>query len=286
MKAMNRGKTLGQARKSAAAARKYRKRAPVGKRVAKISRPMKNAIQKIINKNIETKYAFAGVADQPLYNTLRTALQPAQGLNFIKPCLPLLSINGTQSDELIGTRMKISSHKTVFNFNLASSNATSQDVMVKVFFLISKNAKNNTVAAAGFTGKNLLRTGQASEEDWIPGSGLDPRIFNQLPVNRNAWVLKGSRTFRLAKNGGTLNGQTTGAVPVLSCANSYQFTWDWKAGGKTCTYDESDQSSFPENYLPLVGMVAWYPDGTTVGAADQVMPVYCQFSHHLYYKDA
>lgn len=263
-----------------------RTRKPATKRVAKISKPLTKAIQRIVDKNIETKFAFAGVADQPLYNTIRTSLQPAQGLNFIKPCLPLLSINGTQFDELIGTRMKISSHKTIFNFNLASSNATSQDVMVKVFFLLSKNAKNNTVAAAGFTGKNLLRTGQASEEDWIPGSGLDPRIFNQLPVNRNAWILKGSRTFRLCKNGGTLNGQATGAVPVLTGVSSYQFTYDWKAGGKVCTYDESDQSSFPENYLPLVGMVAWYPDGTTVGAADQVMPVYCQFSHHLYYKDA
>lgn len=256
------------------------------KKVAKLSKPIRNAVQAIINKNIETKFAFVGVADNPLYNTLRTALQPAQGLNYIKPCLPLLTINGTQSDELIGTKMKIVSLKSIFNFNLASSNAVSQDVMVKIFFLISKNAKNNTVAAAGFTGKNLLRTGQASEEDWIPGSGLDPRIFNQLPVNRNAWVLKGSRTFRLSKNGGTLNGQTTGAVPVLSSANSYQFTYDWKAGGKTCTYDESDGSSFPENYLPLVGMVAWYPDGTTVGNPDTVMPVYTQFSHHLYYKDA
>lgn len=277
----------GKPRRDYAAMAGKKRRVAKNKRVAKISKPLTNAIQRIVNRNIETKFSFQGVPDTPLYNTLRTTLQPTLGLNYIKPCIPLLAINGTQSDELIGTRMKIVSLKTVFSFNLAASNTISTDVMIKVFFLISKNVKNNTVAASGLLGKNLLRTGQATEEDWLVGSGVDPRILNQLPVNRNAWSRISTKTFRLSKNGGTLNGQATGAVPVLGSANgSYSFTHDWKAGGKTCTYDESDGSAYPENYLPLVGMVAWYPDGTSVGSPDTVMPVYAQFSHHLYYKDA
>lgn len=254
-------------------------------RGAKLPKPVKVAIQRMIGASIESKYVFSGVADGPLYNTLRTKIAPTLGLNFIKPCLPPLAINGTQSDQLIGTKMKVQSLKTIFNFNLASSNTVSQDILVRVFFLYSKNVKNYSASINGMVGSNLLRTGSASEEDWIPSSGIDPRILNHLPLNKNAWVGT-SKTFRLTKNGGTLNGQTTGAVPVIAGQGaSIQFTHDWKCK-KTLTYDETDTSSFPENFLPLVGMVAWYPDGTTVGAVDTVMPVYCQFSHHMWYKDA
>lgn len=258
---------------------------PRAKALAKLSKPMRNAVQAIINKNIESKYAFTGVADQPLYNTLRTKINATSGLNFIKPCIPQIPINGTASNDLIGTKMKVQSLKTVFNFNLASSNVVSQDILVRVFFLFSKNVKNYSASINGMVGGNLLRTGQGTEEDWVVGSGIDPRILNQLPLNKNAWVGT-SKTFRLTKNGGNLNGQATGSVPVLSGVGaSYQFTHNWKCT-KTLTYDETDTSLYPENYLPLVGMVAWYPDGTTVGATDQVMPVYCQFSHHIWYKDA
>jgi len=182
--------------------------------------------------------------------------------------------------------MKVVSLKTKFHFNLDTSNTNSNDVMVKVFFLQSRNVKNLTVANTGLPGGNLLRTGTADEDDWVPASGADSRYTNHLPLNRLAWVGR-TKTFRLTKNSGQMNLGSSSAVPLLSNGNaSYDFTYDWKIGGKTLRYDEGDGSSYPENYLPLVGMVAWYPDGTPVGNQDSVMPVYVTLSNHLYFKDA
>lgn len=249
---------------------------------------MKNAIQRIVNGNIETKFIVSGLVNVQAYNTIRTKLAPVgtTAFNTLRNCLPVIANSGTQTNDLMGAKMKVASLKTVFHFNLDTANAVSQDIMVKIFFLQSRNVKNYTVALNGLPGSNLLRTGNASEDDWVPASGVDARFQNQLPLNRLAWT-GSSKTFRLSKNGGTLNGQATGAVPVISNGiSSYDFTHDWKIGGKVLRYDESDNSGMPENYLPLIGVVAWYPDGTPVGAQDSVMPVYFTFTSHLYYKDA
>jgi len=198
--------------------------------------------------------------------------------------MPLIVNSGTASNDLIGTKAKIVSLKTYLHFNLDTGNSTSNDVMVKVFFLHSRNVKNLGVANNGLPGGNLLRTGAASEEDWVPAAGVDMRLLAQLPVNKNAWTGT-TKTFRLSKNAGTMQNGT--AVPLLSAGNaSYTFTYDWKAGGKTLKYDESDGSNAPENFLPLICAVAWYPDGTSVGPQDSNMPVFVTLSNHLYYKDA
>lgn len=257
-------------------------------RTAKLAPSVKNAIQRMINKDIETKFILSGLVNVQAYNTIRTKLSPVgtTAFNYLRNCLPVIANSGTATNDLLGAKLRAVSLKTMFHFNLDTANAVSQDIMVKVFFLQSRNAKNYTVALNGLPGGNLLRTGNASEDDWVPASGVDPRFQNQLPLNKLAWT-GSTKSFRLSKNGGTLNGQATGAVPVISNGiASYDFTHDWKIGGKVLKYDESDNSGMPENYLPLIGVVAWYPDGTPVGAQDTVMPVNFTFTSHFYFKDA
>lgn len=270
----------------------YKKRPAPKKKLttkgAKLTKPVKSAIQRMIYGAQETKYVVAGLVNANVYNTCRTKLVPAgvTTFNYLRTAMPTIVNSGTQTNDLIGAKCKIMSLKTVFHFNLDTANAVSQDIMVKVFFLQSRNVKNYSVAFNGLTGGNLLRTGNAGEEDWVPATGVDSRFLNQLPINKLSWTGT-SKTFRLSKNGGTLNNQTTGAVPVLGNGiASYDFTHNWKANGKTLRYDEGDGSNYPENYLPLIGIVAWYPDGTPVGAQDTVMPVNVTFSSHLWYKDS
>jgi len=266
----------------------YKKRPATKKpRASKaVSKPVKAAIERILNKNIETKFVVSSVVNSMLYNTVRSKMITSGTATFqnLRTCMPIIVNSGTASNDLIGTRAKIVSLKTYLHFNLDTGNSTSNDVMIKVFFLHSKNAKNFTVATAGLPAGNLLRTGAASEEDWVPAAGVDMRLLAQLPVNKQAWTGT-TKTFRLSKNAGTINGGT--AVPILSSGNaSYTFTYDWKAAKKTLKYDESDGSNYPENFLPLIAAVAWYPDGTSVGPQDSTMPVFVTLSNHLYYKDA
>lgn len=276
---------IGPRRKSGAF---YKKRPAVKKPRVKASKALNLAIQRIVNKNIETKFVVSSVVNSMLYNTIRSKMITSGTATFqnFRTCMPIIVNSGTASNDLIGTKAKIVSLKTHLHFNLDTGNTSSNDVMVKVFFLHSRNTKNFTTATAGLPAGNLLRTGAASEEDWVPAAGVDMRLLAQLPLNRQGWIGK-SRTFRLTKNPGTINGGTTGSVPLLSSGNaSYTFTHDWKAGGKTLRYDESDGSNYPENFLPLVCAVAWYPDGTSVGPQDSTMPVFVTLSNHLYYKDA
>jgi len=253
----------------------------------KVSAPLKLAIQKIVNKNLETKLVISSVVNSMLYNTIRTKMIAAGITVFqnLRTCMPAIVNTGTASNDLIGTRAKIVSLKTYLHFNLDTGNPNNQDVMVKVFFLYSKNVKNYTVASNGLPGNNLLRTGNGSEEDWIPAAGVDSRLTAQLPINTNAWTGT-SKIFRLSKNSGTMQQGTTGSPLLAGGLASYTFSHDWKVGGKTLKYDETDGSNYPENFLPLICAVAWYPDGTSVGPQDSNMPVFVTLSNHLYYKDA
>jgi len=257
-------------------------------RVAKVSAPLTRAIQRVVDRNIETKFAISSLVNAQVYNTIRTKFVPAGsvGTQYVRACIPAIANSGTASNDLMGAKCKISSLKTYLHFDLGSTSNVSTDVMVKVFFLQSRNAKNYTVANVGLPGNNLLRTGNATEEDWIAGSSIDSRYYNQLPLNKLSWT-GSSKTFRLSKNGGTTNGTAAGSVPVLSGGiGSLDMTYDWKVGGKVLKYDEGDGSGYPENFLPLIAIVAWYPDGTTVGQQDTAMPVFVTQSNHLYYKDA
>jgi len=261
---------------------------PARKRVAKVSAPLTRAIERVVNRNIETKYAISSQINVGVYNTIRSKLAPSgtTTTNYLRPCIPTLSISGTQSNDLVGAKCKISSLKTVLHFDLGTASTVSTDIMVKVFFLQSRNAKNFTVALPGLPGNNLLRTGSGTEEDWIAGGSVDSRYYNQLPLNKLSFT-GSSKTFRLSKNGGQTNGTVSGNVPVLSGGMaSFDMVHDWKVGGKVLKYDESDGSGYPENFLPLIAVVAWYPDGTSVGAQDSSMGVFCTQSNHMYYKDA
>lgn len=278
---IRKGQSVAQA---ARAASKLRRQTSKGK----VSKNMKLAIQRIINKDIETKFAISSVVNAAVYNTIRGKLAPSgtTSLNYLRPCIPPISNSGTASNDLVGAKMKLISLKTVLHFDLGTANTVSTDIFIKVFFLQSRNAKNYTVAQAGLPGANILRTGNASEEDWVPSSGLDPRYLNQLPLNKLSWTGT-TKTFRLSKNGGQTNGTVSGNVPLLSNGNAtFDFSYNWKAAGKSLKYDESDGSGYPENYLPLIGFVAWYADGTSVGAIDSSMGVNVTYSNHAYYKDA
>jgi len=265
---------------------KFYKKRPAVKKPRK-AKTLTTAIQKVLNKTIETKLVISSVVNSMLYNTIRTKMIAAGITVFqnFRTCMPAIVNTGTATNDLIGARAKIVSLKTYMHFNLDTGNSNSNDVMVKVFFLHSKNTKNYTVASNGLPGGNLLRTGNGSEEDWIPGAGIDSRLTAQLPLNKNAWTGT-SKTFRLSKNVGTMQQGTTGTPLLSGGMASYTFSHDWKAGGKTLKYDETDGSNYPENFLPLICAVAWYPDGTSVGPQDSNMPVFVTLSNHLYYKDA
>jgi len=267
-----------------------RRRAPrKPRRVAKKSSMVK-AVRAIAKqeayKTQETKFASRDFFGLAVYNTLRSFISLASPtlLNTFQPGIAAIG-QGAASNRLIGSKVTLVNCFTTFAFNIKSSSNVAADLFVKVYLLQSKNVKNLNLAP-DLPQDNLLRIGNNTESDWIVGSGLDARAYAQRPINPRAWSGT-SRTFRLVKNPGLMNTDTTGTVPNVSSAASYSFTHNWGNKGKILHYDDDDASSYPENFLPMWGCVVWAADGTVIGTggSDQTSQVELYAVNHTYYKD-
>jgi len=240
----------------------------------------------------ETKYVTRDFGATKVYNAFDSKFGPttSTSLIYLQPGIPPMT-QGFNSNKLQGSKATIQNCFTTFSVNLLSTTPTSVDVFVRFYLLESKNVKNYSIAVppGGLPAQNLLRIGNGEEADWFVSAGNDPRMNSMRPINKLAWT--GSmKTFRLAKNPGGINGDTT-SIPnsganLSANTNAYHFTHNWGRKGKVLTYDDGDESNYPENFLPIWACVAWTVDGANTGAAYSTMPVEVVAVNHLYYKDA
>lgn len=248
----------------------------------------------------ETKYicSFSSTSTPPapsqrVWNQLITQVV-AGGYNYLQPVIPPIQ-QGINSSNVLGQKITLVNGYSKFHFAFTPDAAPySQDIILKLFLLHSKQVKSLQAAAStgALVGGDLLRSGAGTQLDFNPYTAItDPIQLAMLPLNTLAWSGK-CITMRLTKNTGMTSYDATtptvqGDVPNLSAKTNYvDHTWNWTdAKNRELKYDNFVPGS-PTNYCPLWGVVAYYPDGTPVSADAAVqLPIRITFSHHMWYKD-
>lgn len=252
-------------------------------------------MEKIVKGNIETKYVVENLGDG--YNSLQIVNQLTSqcpftvppAMQFLQPAIPSVTI-GSNSADVLGSKINNVRGAVHFEMELVPGAGTdpTRNVVVVLYCLESKSAHSQASAKA-LPGLDLLRLGQSISTDWtaVPAS-YNALQYKNMPLGV-AW--RGfKKMFHFVKNQGTVQGDTgaTGAPNTLPGGNRHSFTWRWKKD--TVRYDESAGAvgSYPINYLPMFGAVAYYSDGTnTAPSGTEVgMGVNLSWRTEMYYKDA
>lgn len=263
-------------------------------RKTRVSKPMKKAIESIVNREIETKYVVEnegnGYGPYQVSNTLNSVFTAQGNMNNLQTFIPPIS-SGPDSAQLSGSKIHNVRGATHFEFELigpVEGADPTRNVVVVLYLLESKSAKS-IAALKSLPQSDLLRKGQSSTNDWDNASTLRALQLKNEPLG-TAW--KGTkRIFHFTKNQGTVQGDagSNQAPNTLPGGNRRSYTHRWSR--EMLRYDETSGSLFgvsPINYAPCWGVVAYYSDGTdTVPVTPTAgMGVHVSWRSEMYYKDA
>jgi len=273
-----------------------KKRVPGRKpRKTRVSKPMKKAIESIVNREIETKYVVEnegnGYGPYQVVNVLNSVFNAQGIMNTLQTFIPPIS-SGPDSAQLTGSKIHNVRGATHFEFELlptVQGADPTRNVVVVLYLLESKSAKS-VQALKNLPQSDLLRKGQSSTNDWDNASTLRPLQLKNEPLGP-AW--RGTKKyFHFTKNQGVVQGDTGSnqAPNTLPGGNRRSYTHRWSR--EMLRYDESANGSLfgvsPINYAPCWGVVAYYSDGTDAvpSAAPAGMGVQVSWRSEMYYKDA
>ena len=296
------------------------------KRVAKISRPMKKAITRIIHGDQETKYVATPaqcLSSRPpgpvpgnvsLLNVYLDNRIIAGGVqNNAISCLPTL-LQGTEQNQRVGISVLPIRHKTTVQLwmnhdymrQLAGtySASCSVDWTVKLFLVTAKSVKKATEFqnVAG-TVNTLLMRGDGTEQDWAAFANQGDLIQSNYSVFKDNWNVHAIKYVRLTKGTGLQAGESGNTIGagngVISATNAETAT-----GLKTVTfsyklpklhYTESAGAGdvYPNNVAPTLFMVVYQTQGQNAASpqspfpdATAQYPIGFNVWNEMYFKDA
>lgn len=253
-------------------------------------------------KIIETKYLTnlntvtegVGSANQPLVSNSLNSTFTLSGrtISQLQPVIPAIS-RGTQSDQIIGSRILLKSGKTDFTFHLRWDDAQSRNLVLKLFCLESRKVRDYEEMTL-IPQDALLRIGNDTTTDFIP-SYAAPLIMDLFPINKASFKVHHVKTFHFNKNCGNTNGQLNFPIAANYIAPNngsvlHKFTWHW-GNDKVLKYDDSPLHSgggeYPTNFAPVWGVCAFTADGQPIGVNDgEYSSIQMSAYNHMYYKDA
>lgn len=260
----------------------------------KLYKAVKAIAKNEAEKLMETKYktsqiTFVGGSDfvQPLL-TSKFSLSPSN-TNVLIPVIP--SINrGLQSNEMIGSRILLTSGKTDFHFTIDANTIYSVNCIVKLFCLESRKVRDYNEMGQ-IPDDALIRLGDDTTINW-DNSLLDPIKLDMFPINKASFKVHHIKEFRFNKNVGRQNGEADSfptetpayRVSPNNGVSQHSFTWHW-GSEKKLKYDDNplnaEGAEFPTNFAPIWGAVLYCPDGN-----DYLPSVRVRVVNHMYYKDA
>lgn len=283
-----------------------RKRA-TRKRTARLSKPVKRAVNQLINRKLETKYTaqyMTGAEGAPVDIYGDVWPQGTGGGPNGNPQLWVVmpDVNeGTQTTEYTREGVKISPTKLVadldLKFNvkaaLASGNIdqASWDITAHIWYGYARRFKNNDDVNANKVNivENMLEVGDGTTTRW-----LGTPIMDQFRINREFVSLKHKkvRMYRPlgSQNTATLAGGVTTYYPQVI---NKTFKLSFKCP-KTLMFNELQDS--PENYAPFVIIGYRHNDGSQASNTYVATPPFANVAQvpalqavirsHLYFKDA
>lgn len=222
--------------------RKYLKRAKKAKKTAKLSKPMKRAIQKLISKNIEDKRAFISSGNSLIYYN--------SGINSVGDftnVLPTIQVGSTEAHR-IGCKIRAKSLVIKGYMQLEPdvvvNSVDNKRVGVRLMVLTSKRFKNYS-DMANTAGANLIERGSAA----TTFNGNISDLY--APVNREEWTPYYDKVHYLS--------QSYTAQQVGSSTPTVQWSVDMTKGirfftiriplrGKILNYEPNVASDLPTNF--------------------------------------
>lgn len=263
------------------AARKPRApRAPRKPRAARAPRArsaLNTAIQRVLNRNLETKYVAqqAGITAPLFVNGDITA-----SIDYISIC-PLVAQQTGAAASNVRCGEQIKPLKATINVDfwfVNEATPVAKTVFVKAFFVSAKSVRklDPTIVAPVPTG--LLEDGSSDPVGWKGALGSLQRYY---PVCKDNYTVHAIRTVKLVMNATDPISGTTPYPDGQSDRKSISFSWT----PPTLKYNlEADQ--FPQNHAPMMFLVAYSPGFIYTTDASLVNTVQYAYHTSMSFKDA
>jgi len=262
----------------------YRKRGKAGNKLvrAKLSAPVKNAINKLIHKTQETKYATRYITPT-LYNGTITNKN-----EWMFPFPDIYQVGNASgphgsvgnSTNRIGDTIQPLSLKVYITVSLADTCEITADIFVNLWVFTMKSAKNIYAVQSDDTpgAGTFLDTGNGTLQSWL-GNTTDLGC----PVNSREFSVIKAYKFRLAKGAGHLNEGVYDDSTVTGASTTFRhIVCDIPCPTNIKYSDDNDLQ--PQNFCPLMAIGYCHMDGTTSDSVTQNLRV--TYRSNLYFKDS
>lgn len=260
---------------------KKARRTRKAKKTAKVTKPLQNAIKKVLYRQLETKY----VAEQVQLSGYVIPADITPNIDF-HTMLPKLSIQGAtatnnqrEGDTVMPIRARIAGHVW-----LDQSPAVAKIIYVKLYMVTPKAVKSNQTIGTTNPNSNLpdglLDDGTQDPVKWF-ATGQDLQSF--YPVNKENYTVMKVFNFKFANNGGGPIGQAVGASTNTGCSDRYSFTHSWTPPKLKYALDAD---KYPTNHNPIFFAVIYSPGFNCGTDASLTGAVKMNWNLDMSYKDA
>jgi len=246
-----------------------------------LTKDQKAEVKKMITAPIETKYVGQ------YYNGSYPVLSAVNTPTDCRAFLPSL-VQGTAENQRIGDEISPVRVTGFWNYWFASDQTTSAvDLVVHLLVLVSK-VSPGFQTFSGLTGNTLLNTGVGLYTDPnAPDQVQMATDINKMPLNSKNWHLIKRKTFRMTKNLGQQNAEST--IPSSNGQygqSSRQIRISVTKGVKKLSYLNPTDVQ-PQSLYPVYITWATTVDGRAVPTGGGGAPVLrVGFRSDMYYKDS
>jgi len=284
--------------------RKAKGRKPAARRAAKaLTKAQKQEVKKLVSQPLETKYVAAptqvltsGVLGPVTgYTVLSTITSGGGSISAwsLIPSLPQATETGvagtvvSSGSQRVGNKVAEVTFKNDFQFfiNTGLANNVTVDATVKLFICRAKQIRSNynlTSLSAG----TLLDRGDGTSVDWVVPTPNDALLNALLPINKEAFTVLKSYTFRIAKNQEAASGGTGVASPNMDQHSARTISYTHKHRSSLVYLDDNitgvGTPELPTNFNYFAFCVVYESQAGSLPAN----AVLCNARNHMWFKDA
>ena len=244
---------------------------------------LKTAIQKVIKRNLETKFKIDAPYNYNSGATLEDWTQFSTAITGAGEIYSLVPKMTQGDDDYQRVGQAIQPTRLTVKVNVALGALASSAVYVDIWFMTSKTVKDPKLNA-NIVVNNLMNDGQGGN---VPYDGTSYTAM--LPINTSQFTVIKHKRIYLAKPYGDPQGLYSGAgAPPASvytlARNTKQFSVRIPLPKRLTYLEKADYTATNAYPFMMVGFYAADQFGGT--ALTPTLPIYVQAQSHLSYKDA
>jgi len=247
----------------------------------KSTKTIATVVKKVLNSNEETKFSIGALANLQAGTNLGAHTAFTSGITtpgeaFI--CLPQIQ-QGDDDNQRVGNVIQPKSCIVRGTVTLRGTNVFSESVYADIFFMTSKNIKDQSLGGS-LPITEMLNLGNGFNGDY---NGTSYRAQN--PVNKADFSLLKHMRILLQKGANDPNAALSGGATSSTDTFSYNRTFAVSIPLPAKLSYKDATTVYPANYYPF--MVAGFHGTDQQGDTAPLNPrIYIQAQAQLYYKDS